>query len=165
MRASSLLTLIRGMIYLLRASLRWLFSLVLILIGVLYVLFWPDRLAVLVRSIWIDLKLLATLVLSRLERSLSPMCEHSGDCRGACIVPPGRQHCGDHRGARPSASKPPGRSAPAARRSPSGRRSAPQVRSPPVEAKGVDGGKLEALGTDMLARYGTCRARLSTIWL
>jgi len=42
------------MTYLLRASLRWLFSLVLILIGALYVLFWPDRLAVLVRSIWID---------------------------------------------------------------------------------------------------------------
>jgi hypothetical protein len=67
MRASSLLTLIRGMTYLLRASLRWLFSLVLILIGVLYVLFWPDRLAVLVRSIWIDLKLLASWIHTRVE--------------------------------------------------------------------------------------------------
>jgi hypothetical protein len=65
--ASSLLTLIREMTYLLRASLRWLFSLVLILIGVLYVLFWPDRLAVLVRSIWIDVKLLASLIHTRVE--------------------------------------------------------------------------------------------------
>ena len=55
MRASSLLTL------------RWLFSLVLILIGVLYVLFWPDRLASLVRSIWIDLKLLASWIHTRVE--------------------------------------------------------------------------------------------------
>ena len=66
MRASSLLTLIREMTYLLRASLRWLFSLVLILIGV-YVRFWPDRLAVLVRSIWIDVKLLASLIHTRVE--------------------------------------------------------------------------------------------------
>ena len=35
MSASSLLTLIRGMTYLLRASLGWLFSLVLVVIGVL----------------------------------------------------------------------------------------------------------------------------------
>jgi hypothetical protein len=67
MRASSLLTLIRGMTYLLQASLRWLFSLVLILIGVLYVLFWPDRLGVLVRSIWIDVKLLASFIHTRVE--------------------------------------------------------------------------------------------------
>ena len=67
MRASSLLTLIREMTYLLRASVRWLFSLVLILIGVLYVLFWPDRLGVLVRSIWIDVKLLASLIHTRVE--------------------------------------------------------------------------------------------------
>jgi hypothetical protein len=67
MSASSLLTLIRGMTYLLRASLGWLFSLVLIVIGVLYVLFWPDRLGVLVRSIWIDVKLLASLIHTRVE--------------------------------------------------------------------------------------------------
>jgi putative Ca2+/H+ antiporter (TMEM165/GDT1 family) len=71
MRASSLLTLIGEMTYLLRASLRWLFSLVLILIGVLYVLFWPDRLAVLVRSIWIDVKLLASLIHTRVESALA----------------------------------------------------------------------------------------------
>lgn len=67
MSASSLLTLIGGMTYLLRASLGWLFSLVLIVIGVLYVLFWPDRLGVLVRSIWIDVKLLASLIYTRVE--------------------------------------------------------------------------------------------------
>jgi hypothetical protein len=31
------------------------------------VLFWPDRLGVLVRSIWIDVKLLASLIHTRVE--------------------------------------------------------------------------------------------------